>query len=655
MIKTVFSTAVATLILCAVHTAACKAQNTGDGNSLKKLKLARKETLRSENPEKALSLLYNTENEVPELKEYVFFIRGEALEKLSNPLAADMYRIASDSEALRTKALEKQAESLEKNGLWTEAGKTYKTLLDYKDAKRKSFYLKKMAEISEKRGNTAKAAEIWESLWENYPASDFSEEAPGKITALTGKFSPSEKVRRQRAERLFSLGKCVSALAAYKTLPVTPQSNIERAVCMRRTGRKNRETLERALLLLQNSRSAEGIYVKGTLLESMAKISGDKKEKSDLFLKARRVFKSVNTSFPGSEWAGKALLKEQKIALKLGKTDRAERVYTLIKKSHPGKRADTAWNLGWFYYKNGEYEKAGRIFSENSRPVNSMLAGQFPYWRAKIFEKAGKNGESTKLFQETAERKNFSYYSFLASEKTGHKRSFSKSAKTKRNPEESPAIARARLLLDASFDSWAEKEAEIASKSHPVAACEILTATKNFHSCIKIAGNYPPPEEARFAFPQGFEKQIGASCAANGLDENLVYSLIREESRFKTDAVSPAPAFGLMQLILPTAKEVAGKTGEKEITRKKLFLPEVNIKLGCHYLASMLKRFKNNPVLALSAYNAGPSRAKRWSGEFKNLERDEFTEEIPFRETRNYVRRIFRSYGAYRAVYGSDG
>ncbi len=649
LIKTLFSTTV--LAALCFGAGISHAETPQSASAPEKIGAAQKAVFNENKPKKALSLLDNLENEIPELREYVFFIKARALEKSGDPLrAAEMYRKAAFSEILKVKALEKEAKALEKSGLINEAEERYKTLLGLQTAYRKGFYLKKIAEITEQKGFRGKAAEVWKLLWRDHPTSTFSGGAPEKIAELGEEGFPSAEIAAARADRLFELRKWKLALAEYKPLAQTPQRNFRLAICLYITGKKDPAKLQKALSLLENHGSPEGAYRKGEVLERIAKLSGGKKEEKQKLKEAASVFKSVHDSFPGSEWAAKALVRAQLTALKYGKTGDAEKIYVLIKKSYPRYEASAAWNLGWAYYKTRQYANAERIFSENRKPANSVLQGRFDYWTARIFEKKGLHGKAQDLFLKVASQPQFSYYSFLAAEKTGHSRAFPKQGS---KDGEHPGIKRARLLIEAGIDDWAEREARSAGKSQPVAACKLLAALRNFQSCIKLVGSYPSAGKIRLSFPKGFEKEVKKFSAEYGLDEMLVYSLIREESRFDARAVSRANALGLMQLIIPTAKEVAGMLKMDEITREKLFIPEMNIKLGSRYLAEMLKKFKGNRRAALAAYNAGPSRVRRWvKGPLKNLEPDELIEDIPFTETRNYVRRIFRSYGVYTTVYG---
>ena len=111
---------------------------------------------------------------------------------------------------------------------------------------------------------------------------------------------------------------------------------------------------------------------------------------------------------------------------------------------------------------------------------------------------------------------------------------------------------------------------------------------------------------------------------------------------------SSANARGLMQLLPSTATPRAKAAG---IPVGDLFDPTYNIQVGSAELKAMLERFSNNWLLAFSAYNAGPGRAKEWSSSFGELKPDEFTEEIPFAETNLYVKLVLRNYWSYRTLY----
>jgi soluble lytic murein transglycosylase len=125
---------------------------------------------------------------------------------------------------------------------------------------------------------------------------------------------------------------------------------------------------------------------------------------------------------------------------------------------------------------------------------------------------------------------------------------------------------------------------------------------------------------------------------------------MREESAFDPDAESPADAYGLMQLILPTAKTMARPLGLPS-DRTALKRPSVNVALGSSVLAKYAAAFPENPLLAIPAYNAGPNNPKRWLRDRPNADFDIWVELIPFVETRRYIKRVLSSRAAYAFLY----
>lgn len=154
----------------------------------------------------------------------------------------------------------------------------------------------------------------------------------------------------------------------------------------------------------------------------------------------------------------------------------------------------------------------------------------------------------------------------------------------------------------------------------------------------------------QIAFPQPHLAIVQREAKQNHLPESLIYAVMREESEFDQNAVSHANAYGLMQLIVPTARSYAKPLGLPYDTRS-LRRPQVNIALGARALASLTRRFAGNPLLAIPGYNAGPGRPARWLKERPHYDFDVWVESIPFRETRRYTKRVLASRAAYAALY----
>ncbi len=157
----------------------------------------------------------------------------------------------------------------------------------------------------------------------------------------------------------------------------------------------------------------------------------------------------------------------------------------------------------------------------------------------------------------------------------------------------------------------------------------------------------------RAAFPLAFRGLVETRAAEAKVDPDLLQALIREESAFDPRAGSWAGAMGLCQLMMPTAREVAGwlKVGGP-MTRERLHDPDLNIRLGSVYLARLLKQWNGNLALAVASYNAGAGNVGKWLRAAGQRDLDEFIEEIPIQETRNYVKRVLGSYSAYQLLHG---
>jgi tetratricopeptide (TPR) repeat protein len=151
-------------------------------------------------------------------------------------------------------------------------------------------------------------------------------------------------------------------------------------------------------------------------------------------------------------------------------------------------------------------------------------------------------------------------------------------------------------------------------------------------------------------FPDAYLGLIQRIAHHLGVDPLLMLALVREESHFDPNAGSWAGALGLAQLMPATASTVGSALGAR-IRRDHLFRPKINLLLGATYLREVLDEF-GDFHLALAAYNAGPHRVRRWKRELGEIDEDLFIEFIPFRETRNYVRRVLRGYFLYRTLRG---
>jgi len=156
---------------------------------------------------------------------------------------------------------------------------------------------------------------------------------------------------------------------------------------------------------------------------------------------------------------------------------------------------------------------------------------------------------------------------------------------------------------------------------------------------------------ARFLAP--YRAVFTEQSRSQGLEESWVLGLVRQESRFNSNARSLAGASGLMQLMPRTAKWAANRMGMKQFSPAQVNEVDVNVALGTTYLRYVLDELDGHPVLAAAAYNAGPGRARKWKAD-RPLEGAIYVETIPFEETRDYVKKVMSNTVYYAAVYGGE-
>ncbi len=162
----------------------------------------------------------------------------------------------------------------------------------------------------------------------------------------------------------------------------------------------------------------------------------------------------------------------------------------------------------------------------------------------------------------------------------------------------------------------------------------------------------PPKTDLRWrlVYPQNYYRQVQAVAKQYNNNDALMMSIIREESYFNSDAQSGVGAIGLMQLMPTTAHEIGEKNGI-DFNTSYLFNPELNIRVGNLYYSTLRKLLDNKDVSAIAAYNGGIGSVTRWKSSLIYQDTDEFVEQIPYEETKNYVKKVFRSYWNYTRIY----
>ena len=272
---------------------------------------------------------------------------------------------------------------------------------------------------------------------------------------------------------------------------------------------------------------------------------------------------------------------------------------------------------------------------------------EWQYWRAVALERSGQVLAATNAFRELARER--SYYGFLAADELGEEYALTDAQLSANETAIAtlaarPGIIRARELYLVGQDSRGRSEWEAAVRQmseHEKRQAAILADRWGWHSrAIAAAANLGEFDDLSLRYPLAYRSLFEASATQASISPTWAYGVARSESLFMPDVRSRAGAIGLMQLMPATGRQVAKDIRLPYSGLVTLVNPESNIRLGTSYLGQMAKRYNGNRVLATAAYNAGPHRVDRWLPDKGVIDARVWIENIPFNETRGYVKRV---------------
>lgn len=279
-------------------------------------------------------------------------------------------------------------------------------------------------------------------------------------------------------------------------------------------------------------------------------------------------------------------------------------------------------------------------------PPSLRAEARWRYWAARAAAALGRHDEARVLYAAVVPSDN--WYAVLAAARLGEPfapRSVPIDLDTARSAELDALLpfARARELLAVGQEflapaEWAFGYAALQPADQRQAIG--LAARWGWHfQTIATAARHGLYNDYGLLYPRPYDEIVGAAAAQSGVAATLIYGIIRQESLYQPYAVSSAGAVGLMQLLPSTARQAAAGLGLRSPARSALMRPEVNVPLGAGTLTRLIDRFDGQLLVALAAYNAGPTAARRWLPE-QAVEADVWVENIPFNETRAYVQRV---------------
>jgi soluble lytic murein transglycosylase len=284
--------------------------------------------------------------------------------------------------------------------------------------------------------------------------------------------------------------------------------------------------------------------------------------------------------------------------------------------------------------------------------------GAWRYWKARALKTKNQTLEANTLFAKLSTERHF--YGWLAQEELEGFMSAPLSTYKVTDLEvdeiaNTPAFARAEALQRLDLKWEAKSEWALATRDFDdkqlLAAAEFAARKKWYDLAIITADKTTETHDFELRYPTPYRDLMKSAAGEQGVDEAWVYGITRQESRFMHYAKSGVGASGLMQLMPATAKWAAPRAGISNYHSSMIQQLDTNIALGTYYMSHTLEIFNGQEVMATAAYNAGPSRAKKWVANIP-LEGAIYAETIPFSETRSYVQKVMANAHLYATRLG---
>ena len=595
----------------------------------------------------------------------------EALKELLRKHPGAVYRAAAKEELVRLLCEQKKPEAVP----------VLAEMIQQAPEKDKPELLLRLAQLERHLGNHAKAAEHYRNLFLNYPATVEGLKASDDLAWMVvhGKIERpaySETEQMTRAGRLFNSGRFDLAAEAYQTLLRNKAGDTAIMLKLARCRYRDRWN-QSAITMLKDA-------LKGPLPEH------DRMEALHLLSLAYwRLDRDKDFEFCCSKIIEKGPpgLK-RKVLFNLGaynyekkKYAEAQTYFQRLLKADPdaSMKADVKWRMAWIKYSTGQYGDAAQAFREaRSASPGGRLDHPAKYWQARSLLHLKQPAEAQLLLKELVRASPLGYYGMEAARLLkemkapveagpGERRTFPDVNLTTEQYS-NKAVSDANRLLDKGLHEFALMNLEALPrqlKSSPAIA--FLTAkaaygahryrlaqdvlTPVFGSMMENPPEDAPPEFIEMAYPRVHFTETTQHAKAHSVDPHLIWAVIRQESRYDGSAVSPAGALGLMQ-VTPEAAGLGGKKGKIQPSAiAEILDPQKNIALGIRILAKNLGAFGGKVVPAVASYNADIKKVRDWQHKRGKMQMDEFIENIPYLETRIYVKKVLAGYYAYATLH----
>ncbi len=296
---------------------------------------------------------------------------------------------------------------------------------------------------------------------------------------------------------------------------------------------------------------------------------------------------------------------------------------------------------------------ADYLYLQPGLSVQRQQSAAWRYWKAFALQEMGKTNEAVRLWQALASERD--YYGFISAERVGQAYALNhRPLQTSANTEllghggvlrTTELIHHKQLHLAQSEWSYMLSQLDITRKEH---LARHAIASGWYRLGIDAANHAEAWDRLELRFPRPYQNVFSHYASQRGVADTELMAISRRESAFFPAARSPVGAKGLMQLMPYTAKAVARRLGQPQLTRN-LYDVASNVSLGSAYYRQLLDQYQGNRVLTLAAYNAGPQRVKSWRSKERSMDVYRWVASIPFRETREYVQAVL----AYNVLYNA--
>jgi soluble lytic murein transglycosylase len=342
-----------------------------------------------------------------------------------------------------------------------------------------------------------------------------------------------------------------------------------------------------------------------------------------------------------------------------------------------GQRFEALWRIGWIHYRTGQYHAAIEAFQTLvSGAEDPQWTPQALYWIGRTRERLH-DARAIDAYAQLCRRYLFTYYCQLAQPKLNlpvpatiaevpfvgvSPLDTINELKKDRHYLKAIELKLLGLHQDAAKELASLPERYAKDRAVIMELCGLLSEVGEHHQALRLARLYfrEPIERGNGSGVSGTLWSVAYPTAylpvirtyAGPVDPFLAAAIIREESQYDIRALSRVGAVGLMQVMPATAQTMAKKNGTGDVGREDLFDHETNIRFGVTYLGQLLEQFSGNVTQVVASYNAGPQAVSAWTTKFADKDPDEFVEMIPYLETRQYVKRVLRSYREYLRLAG---